>query len=149
MPRIVTVETVVEGGTYTLVVELVSEVTLEVGALGTHTFEPGWYAYTGSALGAGGFARVDRHRELAAGDRETRHWHLDYLLGHDAASVDVVTTSAGTDAECAIASSVDGEPIPEFGCSDCRCFSHLHYMPHRAVLLDSVREAHRSPSRYS
>jgi endonuclease-3 len=130
------------GGTYTLVVELSKRATTEVGALGERTFDPGWYAYTGSALGTGGFARLARHRELAAGGRDTRHWHLDYLLGLPAASADAVYTSHGVDIECATARAIDGIPTPDFGCSDCGCDSHLHYGPQRAPLLDSVRLAH-------
>lgn len=130
------------GGTYTLLVELLEPTTTDVGALGTHTFDPGWYAYTGSALGSGGFARVRRHRELAAGQRDTRHWHIDYLLGLPAASIDTVLTSRDVDIECAAAGALAGTPIPEFGCSDCSCDSHLHYAPQRAGLLDSVRRAH-------
>jgi endonuclease-3 len=132
------------GGTYTLIVEVSTPATIEVGALGTHEFAPGWYAYTGSALGPGGFSRVERHQELAAGERETRHWHVDYLLGHPAASVDAVIRSRGTDIECAVATSLDGEPVTDFGCSDCSCVSHLHYDPQRAGLLDSTRRAHDS-----
>jgi Uri superfamily endonuclease len=130
------------GGTYTLLVEVLEPATTEVGALGTRTFDPGWYAYTGSALGTGGFSRVDRHRELAAGQRDTRHWHLDYLLALSAASIDTVVTSHGVDIECATASALDSTPVPDFGCSDCGCDSHLHYAPQRAGLLDTTRRVH-------
>jgi endonuclease-3 len=130
------------GGTYTLVIELLEPTTTEVGALGTLTFDSGWYAYSGSALGSGGFARVDRHRELAAGHRDTRHWHLDYVLGLPEASIDAVLTAHGVDIECSTASAIDGTPVPDFGCSDCDCESHLHHAPQRAPLLDSVRRAH-------
>ncbi len=132
-----------DGGTYTLLVEVPDEETVGVGALGAHTFDPGWYAYTGSALGSGGFARVDRHRELAAGDRDTRHWHIDYLLGLDTASIDTVVTSAGVDIECGVAGELTAGAIPDFGCSDCACDSHLHYHPQRAPLLDAVRTTHQ------
>ncbi len=44
---------------------------------------------------------------VAAGDNDTRHWHIDYLLGHAATAVDrVVTTEA--DIECAVASVSTG-----------------------------------------
>jgi Uri superfamily endonuclease len=78
----------VTGGTYTLVIELPETAQIRVGALGTNTFDPGWYAYVGSANGPGGFARVERHRELAAGERDVRHWHVDYLLGSERADAD-------------------------------------------------------------
>jgi len=132
------------GGTYTLVVELTESDDIEVGALGVRSLEAGWYAYTGSAHGTGGFARVGRHLELAAGERSTRHWHVDYLLGHGAAGVDLAVCSAGVDAECTVARAVDGEPVPAFGCSDCDCPTHLRYSPRRAPLLVSVAGAHRA-----
>lgn len=130
------------GGTYTLLVELPTSATIEVGALGVHEFAPGWYGYTGSALGSGGFSRVERHRELAAGERDTHHWHVDYLLGHPATSVDAVICSHGADIECSVAMALDGEPVPDFGCSDCPCLSHLHYSTERAGLLDSACHVH-------
>ncbi len=131
------------GGTYTLLVGLDGAATIEVGALGEHRFEADWYAYVGSARGPGGFSRVERHRELAAGERETRHWHIDYLLGHPAASVAGVVRTAGVDGECAVAGAVGGERVPGFGCSDCGCDSHLVYRGSREALCTSVERAHR------
>ena len=130
------------GGTYTLVVELDEAVTIEVGALGERRFESGWYAYVGSALGPGGFSRVERHRELAAGERATRHWHVDYLLGRPAASLVAVHRTPGVDGECRVARALDGERVPEFGCSDCGCESHLVYRVCRGSLSATVERAH-------
>jgi Uri superfamily endonuclease len=133
------------GGTYTLLVELEAPATVAVGALGTHEFEAGWYAYTGSALGPGGFARVERHRELARGERDTRQWHVDYLLGRaEATLVRAVETAA--DAECAVARRVGSrcEPVAGFGASDCGCDSHLAYAPDRATAEGAVEDAHRA-----
>lgn len=134
------------GGTYTLLVELPEPATERVGALGPLAFEAGWYAYVGSAMGPGGFARVERHRELAAGEREARHWHVDYLLGETDARIGAVRRSPGVDAECVVARGVDGEAIPGFGCSDCRCESHLFFHAERAALWSSVEAAHRDAS---
>ncbi len=44
--------------------------------------------YTGSALGSGGFSRVERYRAVAAGENDARHWHVDYLLGDETTSID-------------------------------------------------------------
>ena len=139
-----TEETTEEGGTYTLVLELDSSVTVEVGALGRREFEAGWYAYTGSALGPGGFARLGRHREVAAGERDVRHWHIDYLLGRDDIHIATVERSHGVDAECEIARTVasNGTIVAEFGASDCDCDSHLVGHPEREPLIDAVRTAH-------
>jgi endonuclease-3 len=144
------------GGTYTLVLERSAGGPIEVGALGTQEFPAGWYSYTGSALGSGGFARVDRHRAVAAGENEARHWHVDYLLGDDVTAVDrVVTTEAAV--ECAVAEAIEGELRPDdstdeqratgpaldgFGCSDCDCRSHLGFDERRDRLLTAVERAH-------
>ncbi|MFC7018346.1 MULTISPECIES: GIY-YIG nuclease family protein [Haloarcula] len=134
------------GGTYTLVLERSRESTIEVGALGDHRFPAGWYAYTGSALGTGGFGRVDRHRAVAAGENDTRHWHIDYLLGEAATRLETAVTTPA-DVECAVAERVDdGLETPvaydDFGCSDCGCRSHLAFHPDRKALLAAVRRAH-------
>jgi len=130
------------GGTYTLLIELDSAATIDVGALGELSFDAGWYAYVGSAQGPGGFSRVQRHRELAAGERTVRHWHLDHLLGHPSAAIDWVCQTAGVDGECTVAGTLEGERVPAFGCSDCSCDSHLVYRGSREPLVTSVERAH-------
>lgn len=133
-----------EGGTYTLLLAVARTVTVEVGALGTREFTRGRYAYTGSALGPGGFARVERHREVADGELTVRHWHIDYLLGHPAVRiVDAVTTPV--DAECAVARAVadDRRPVPGVGASDCDCPTHLVAGPARR-LGTAVTRAHEA-----
>jgi Uri superfamily endonuclease len=130
------------GGTYTLLIEVPEPDTIEVGALGTLGFDAGWYAYVGSALGAGGFSRIDRHRELAAGERDTRHWHIDYLLGHPDSDLAEVVTSGGVDGECRVADGLEFEATPEFGCSDCDCDSHLFYASAYGPLREAVEDAH-------
>jgi len=130
------------GGTYTLLVQLDRRVTLEVGALGEVTLEPGWYGYTGSALGTGGFSRLDRHREVASGERDVRHWHVDYLLGHEATTVRGDVRTAG-DVECAVARQLP-TAVPGFGCSDCDCTSHLTRADDEATLRSAVAAAHQT-----
>ena len=112
-------------GTYTLVFGLPAPATVEVGALGTREFPAGGYAYTGSAFGAGGFSRVDRHRRVAAGDHDVRHWHVDYLGGSPATRLEHVVRAPGRDVECAVARALADGPVPGFGASDCDCDSHL------------------------
>ena len=142
------------GGTYTLLVHLGADVSIDVGALGTRSFETGWYAYVGSALGPGGFSRIDRHRELAAGERDVRHWHIDYLLGHPETTLESVVRTPDCDGECAIAQQlteacqgggvVDGSAIAEFGCTDCSCDSHLFFARDGESLRESVQAAHQT-----
>ena len=113
------------GGTYVLVIDVLESTTVEVGALGERAFDAGAYAYVGSAFGPGGFARVERHRELAAGERETRHWYVDYLLGHPRSRLESAVTFPDADRECELAGTLPGEPVAAFGASDCDCPAHL------------------------
>ena len=130
------------GGTYTLVVTLREDATIEVGALGDQEFPAGWYAYTGSAFGPGGFSRVERHCELAGGDREVRHWHVDALLCHPATSIEAMVRTPEEDRECAVASVLPDAPIAGFGASDCDCRTHLAYADDRETLVASIERAH-------
>jgi endonuclease-3 len=131
-------------GTYTLLVALADPATIEVGALGVRSFTPGWYAYTGSAFGPGGFARIERHRELAAGERDARHWHVDHLLGHPETAVRAVGRTPGEDVECAVARQLvsECEAIEGFGASDCDCDTHLAFTPERDPIVEALDAAH-------
>lgn len=131
-------------GTYTLVIELTDPATITFGAAGDRDLAAGGYAYTGSAFGAGGFSRIDRHRELAAGDRDTRHWHIDYLLGHPATTIVDVVRTVEEDVECGVAQAVSAAatPIDGIGASDCNCSTHLAYAPDVTALQRFVEDAH-------
>lgn len=132
------------GGTYTLVLALAQSASIEVGALGTHRFAASAYAYTGSALGSGGFARVDRHRRVAAGEHDVRHWHIDSLTGHPAVELVDVVTTPDADIECAVATRLPHGPIAGFGASDCDCRSHLAAGASVDHLHERVVSAHRA-----
>lgn len=131
----------IEKGTYTLIMALEAPMRLRIGALGELYFNEGYYAYTGSALGSGGFVRVRRHRAVAAGKNRTRQWHIDYLLPH-VKVLDVVTSPRP---ECGVAGAIDLARVPRFGCSDCRCPSHLHYAEDLEKMVRAVRSAHHVP----
>jgi len=135
------------GGTYTLLVEFPAPAEIGVGALGRCRFDAGVYAYTGSALGAGGFSRVDRHRRTARGEHGVRHWHVDHLLGHPDARIDRVVRSVGADVECAVAERFPPGPVDGFGASDCGCESHLAAADEGRSLDEfaaRVRDAHEA-----
>ncbi len=133
-------------GSYLLVVDCEQATDIEVGALGTLAFEAGHYAYAGSAFGPGGLSRVDRHRRIAAGDHDVRHWHVDYLLGSAATRLVAVETFVDRDVECALADTLAKtgcDRVDSFGASDCDCPSHLWGPTERSTLLnvaDSLRE---------
>ncbi|GAB3672023.1 GIY-YIG nuclease family protein [Halopiger thermotolerans] len=129
------------GGTYVLAIDISQPTTIEVGALGDREFAAGAYAYVGSAFGPGGFARVDRHRELARGERDARHWHVDYLLGHPDAALETAVTFPDADRECELAASLPGEPVAGFGASDCDCSAHLLAAPSVESVLEAASDA--------
>ena len=62
-------------GSYVLFLRVECTEAVVVGRLGVCAFAPGYYAYTGSALG-GLDARIARHRSA----RKRMRWHVDYLL---------------------------------------------------------------------
>ena len=130
------------GGTYTLIIDLPEATTVDVGALGEHRFPAGGYAYTGSALGTGGFSRVDRHARIARGEHDVRHWHVDYLLGTPESRIAEVVRSDGVDVECSVAERLPKGPLDGFGSSDCGCRSHLSRDDDVASLSERVTRAH-------
>lgn len=130
-------------GIYTIILELDNDCHIQVGALGDVAFPGGYYCYTGSARGPGGFKRIERHRRVQSGSSNARRWHIDYLLPR-ARWVDVSVTDTGEDLECIIALKI-GEslrPVPGFGSTDCRCPGHLHYSDDLARMQGAVRFAH-------
>lgn len=129
-------------GTYSLLCHRRQTDELTIGALGPITFESGWYVYTGSAFGPGGFSRITRHHEIADGTRDTRHWHIDYLLGASETAIETVYVTPETDCECAVAQAVPGTRIAAFGASDCSCSSHLAYASTPESLRETLTELH-------
>lgn len=127
------------GGTYVLVIDVPETIDLDVGALGTRQFPAGTYAYVGTAFGPGGFARVDRHSELARGDRDTRHWHVDYLLGHPDTGLETAITFPEVDRECELTDRLPGDRVPGFGASDCDCSAHLLAAPGLEPLCEAAK----------
>lgn len=112
-------------GTYCLIIHLNQESKIKVGKLGFINFKNGYYVYVGSALNSLE-SRIRRH---LSNDKKL-HWHVDYLLKNENAEVvDVVIVISNDRWECIIASEIskNGEGVPKFGCSDCKCQSHLFY----------------------
>jgi len=104
--------------------------SIKVGALGEISFRPGYHIYVGSARGAGGFARVRRHIQLAKHKNKAPRWHIDYLLLNEKFSLrDIICAETTLNLECMLARLMPGEPVTGFGCSDCNCTSHLFFCP--------------------
>jgi Uri superfamily endonuclease len=102
--------------TYILVAELAQDTDITVGKLGKIQFKKGRYLYVGSAPSE---HRLKRHLRK---DKKL-FWHIDYFL--EKAEIKKIFIVEGK--ECEVARKMDLPYIKGFGCSDCRCPSHLFY----------------------
>ena len=129
-------------GTYALILFCPRRVLIRIGKLGSHQLRRGYYVYVGSAVGPGGVrARVAHHRRVS----RRPHWHIDYLRPH--ARLERVRYTPGEVsrehhwARRIRAFKGASVPIAGFGCSDCRCATHLFFfasLPSLRGLKDSV-----------
>ncbi len=129
-------------GLYVLIMKVDARVSARIGKLGRITFDPGYYAYCGSAR-RNLSHRLSRHMDR----RKKLRWHIDYLTCRN--DVEIVSTRIFPHAEmteCRLNSLVQELPnsvsIPRFGCSDCRCFSHLTFL---GDLLPDLRLEQNAP----
>ena len=112
-------------GCYLVLLYLSRTRILPIGRLGNIRFPKGFYLYVGSAM-ANLSRRVERHRRL----HKRVHWHIDRLRPH-ARFVEAFPIRSSDRLECELAQAVQGISswsISGFGCSDCRCESHLFGM---------------------
>jgi Uri superfamily endonuclease len=121
-------------GTYVLVLNMSESKRLNIGRLGKFDISPGFYAYVGSAFGAGGLrARLDHHLEATAAP----HWHIDYLMGF-AKPLEICYAMSDRKLERDWVELLEQAPrftcpIPRFGSSDYRRSrtSHLFFTKRR------------------
>lgn len=117
-------------GTYVLIASVPQMKRINIGQLGHFDIIPGFYAYVGSAFGAGGLrARLGHHLEAIA----RPHWHIDYLL-QVAQPIEVWYTTTEQKLERHWAELLENGPnfripIPRFGSSDYHRSrsSHLYF----------------------
>lgn len=109
--------------TYCLVLKAPVKQILEIGQKGLFTFDPGYYAYVGSAK-KNGYARVNRHWLKG----KKLKWHIDFLR-KDTFPKALYLFDQSLLGECQLASIMATEfiPILGFGASDCHCPTHLFY----------------------
>jgi len=124
-------------GSYCLCININEKIHLTVGALGEITFSPGCYIYIGSALNGLGH-RITRHINMSNGSYNAIHWHIDYLLKSPEVEItSIYFKESEVREECEIANYVNkrGDPIQDFGSSDCGCISHLYRVDECDFLL--------------
>lgn len=118
---------------------LPADTRMTIGKLGVFDFPAGWYAYVGSAFGAGGLVGRLRHHLKPV---ERPHWHIDYL--RQAAVVKEIWLSPGAErreeAWVEVLLAIPGAAIiaEGFGASDTSMESHLVYFDVRPLLEDFV-----------
>ena len=86
-------------------------------------FNKGYYVYIGSAMN-GLEQRIHRHLRK----NKKKHWHIDYLIDYGEIK-EVFYKESNQKEECIIASQLNThlQGFKGFGCSDCRCNSHLFH----------------------
>ena len=124
-------------GIYVIVIKVNKDTNINIGALGNLPFTKGLYAYVGSAQ-KNLQKRIKRHL------RKQKHifWHIDYLLDNPASkTVKIFFKQAGKTEECTIAQeiSIRNEAVAGFGCSDCKCKSHLFQLKDYGFLQETMQ----------
>lgn len=105
---------------YVLLLYCQKDFKTRVGALGVVSFRRGYYYYVGSAKS--GVHRIRRHFS----PKKTKRWHIDYI----STKMAVIGAILFKESECNLAQKFKNfERISGFGCSDCKCESHLFYSP--------------------
>ena len=115
-------ETLPIGGVYIVFFRLRQPRRIRIGHLGFISFEPGIYAYVGSA---------QRNLEARLHRHGLRHkplrWHIDYL-SVKAEMLGAVVIEGPKSLECRLASMLakhGAGAAAGFGCTECRCGAHL------------------------
>lgn len=110
---------------YAVFFTISSDVTVEVGKLGTFLFPSGNYIYVGSAK-RNIQSRIRRHMQM----EKRKRWHIDYIRPYG--EITHVQTYSSELSECERAQQLLQQYkgtwlVKKFGSSDCHCFSHLIY----------------------
>ena len=110
-------------GSYCLIINVEKDTKIKIGKnIGLNNLPS---CYVGSAMNSLE-SRVKRHLS----DNKKKHWHIDYLLLNKNSKIEKIYTKESAEKlECEIAKKIieNEESIADFGCSDCKCHSHLIY----------------------
>lgn len=97
---------------------------IKIGRLGKREFPAGIYLYVGSG-GANVLKRAQRHLTYSKRIR----WHIDYLTTGRKRMKPIDVYFFPVASECGLAFELGArlQAVGGFGCSDCRCRSHLFF----------------------
>jgi len=122
--------------------ELDEEKDITVGNRHRYHLQKGCYAYVGSALSS-----LEKRMRRHLSPEKKRYWHIDYLLER-AKIQNIIYAETEERKECVLAKILFRRlpAVADFGCSDCRCQSHLFFCPERQALENLAINAFRSLS---
>lgn len=103
---------------------------IECGSLGKVEFKKGFYVYSGSGK-TSLFKRIEHHKKK----NKKHHFHMDYITAKMKITADIpIVTDEYLECDLAkILLENSGKPVKNFGSTDCKCFSHLHYFQDNPV----------------
>ena len=127
-------------GTYALLLKSEISEEIQIGRWGKLQLEHGYYLYIGGAFGSGGvYARVSRHFR----QNKKLRWHIDYLRAATL-STDAWFSLSENRLEHEWAETLSQlnslKPIRKFGCSDCKCLTHLFFFNDEPQSTRSILE---------
>ena len=113
---------------YLIILKNSSEMKIQVGSLGEHEFDKGYYIYVGSAK-RNLFSRIKRHMKK---NDKSKHWHIDYLRSKVDFKGFLTFSRKKYDSECTLVNFIDDKTsyskiVEGFGSTDSECYSHLLY----------------------
>jgi len=127
-------------GAYCLLINIKKPTKIKIGSLGKTKFDQGKYVYIGSALN-NLEKRIARHLRK----NKKKFWHIDYLLASKNANVEKVAyKESKRKEECETAKKIAeySIAIKNFGCSDCKCKSHLFKVKSLKWHVSGMKSAH-------
>lgn len=110
-------------GVYCLIIRVKTDTAQKIGALGKIKFNRGIYVYVGSSQN-----NLEKRIKRHLSKKKKIRWHIDYLLKNNFVKIEnVFYKKEDKREECRIADKLAKSEIPikNFGCSDCKCKTHL------------------------
>lgn len=121
-------------GAYIVLLSNPRETSITLPSGRSFSLKEGFYAYVGSGL-RGLSSRIRRHER----GRGNPFWHIDYIKPY-MNIIRSIPIRSPKRIECEIAKELEGiadSSIVGFGCSDCRCKSHLFYFKEEPTSKES------------
>ncbi|MDT7864584.1 MAG: GIY-YIG nuclease family protein [Thermoproteota archaeon] len=112
-------------GSYILIIKIKKKFKTKIGKIGDIDFKKGYYLYIGSSK------KTYKSRILRYLSKiKRKHWHIDYLITNKNAIIIGFILLLNKN-ECDISKIFYNNKfkyVSKFGCSDCKCRSHLFYI---------------------